>query len=109
MVAEVDVKKEDESPEDQEEEQRKREEYKRQERELIEEILKYSSVRSEEPLGLDRIYNRYWSFRTVDGLLIEADEGAKVLAEIIRDGEIEEDDFADDISAKVYCNAALFN
>ena len=100
MVAEAESKKDDETTEDQEEELRKREEYKMQERELIDEILKYSSIRSEEPLGQDRIYNRYWSFRNVNGLLVETDEDAKILAEAIGDSEIEED-FTDDISAKV--------
>ena len=100
MVAEPESKKDDETAEDQQEELRKREEYKMQERELIGEILKFSSIRSEEPLGQDRIYNRYWSFGKTNGLLIETDEDAKILAEDIGDGEMEED-FTDDISAKV--------
>ena len=106
MTAEGENKKEDQTAEEKEGELRKREEYKRQERELIEEIQKYSSIRSEEPLGLDRIYNRYWSFRNVDGLLIEADDDAKILAENI--GEDEEDEmeeeFTDETSAKVFCS-----
>ena len=40
-------------------------------------------------------------------MFIEADEDARVLAEAIRDGEID-DDFTDDISAKVVCLAFVF-
>ncbi|XP_065062653.1 bromodomain adjacent to zinc finger domain protein 1A-like isoform X2 [Rhopilema esculentum] len=85
MSTGIEGKKDDQPEEEKEEEHRKREEFKRQEQELLEEISKYSSIRSVAPLGLDRIYNRYWSFRHVDGLFVEADEKAKQLAENVGD------------------------
>ena len=92
MSTGIEGKKDDQTEEEKEEEHRKREEFKRQEQELLDEISKYSSIRSVAPLGLDRIYNRYWSFRHVDGLFVEADEKAKQLAENVGD-KFDEDEY----------------
>lgn len=101
--AEQEIRKDDQAEKETEEELQKREEFKKQEKELIDEIMKYSAIRSEEPLGFDRIYNRYWSFRNVSGLLVEADSDARVLAKFITDEDDHEfdEDPSDDVTTKV--------
>ena len=109
MVADSETKKEEQTQEEKEAELRKREQFKNEEKELIEEIVKHSSIRSEAPLGLDRIYNRYWSFRYVDGLLIEADDVGRKLAKYVvdeDDDELEVDLADDGISKVIYHSLA---
>eukprot|EP00794_Sanderia_malayensis_P020094 gene20094-22064_t len=49
-----------------EEELRIREDYERDEKALVSEILDNAVVYSEVPLGMDRIYSRYWSLKHAD-------------------------------------------
>lgn len=102
ILQDLPSKKDEETQEEQEQEQRKREEFKAEERELSEEIERHAGVCSEVPLGLDRIYSRYWSLRYVDGLIVEQDEEGRRLAEVVSDEDDEFDaEFQDDSQLKV--------
>merc|ERR1719505_394588 len=95
--------------EEAEEEQRKKEERKRQkeakeeeieqfkqnkfrdkEKELMDELTRVSSYIAEQPLGRDRMHRRYWSFRTVDGFLVENDDEEALLMADMSDEEYDD-------------------
>ena len=46
----------------------------RREQDYLEDTRKAVSMSSIQPLGRDRIYRRYWSFRSVKGLFVEEDD-----------------------------------
>ncbi|XP_070577872.1 bromodomain adjacent to zinc finger domain protein 1A-like isoform X2 [Ptychodera flava] len=56
-----------------EEEAKKKEEFHKKDRELYEQMVEMCSKYSLTPLGVDRIYRRFWRFRSIPGLFVEYD------------------------------------
>ncbi len=100
-MSEAFSKKEEQTAEELEEEKRIREEYREEEKSLIDEIYNNAVVCSEVPIGMDRIYSRYWSLKYVDGLFVENDEQGQKLAEFAGEEKIDDDYDCTDDPARV--------
>lgn len=54
--------------------QQRREERKRKDQEFINQLAKAVSRSAIQPLGRDRVYRRYWAFKSLRGLFVEDDD-----------------------------------